>query len=512
MGEDLEEREKERLAAEQHKYKAFEKIYTDPEYLDTLFDSPEGQFAVQYSNEPEEVKKRSANMEFLSMQAGRDIHQSEYPILRDRYALGKYGAKDINDQQLYDLIGKDFTREKDKQVATTELYNKAIRTGFEDTLEGKTSSWTDQWESWRTANKDLIKSEDEWPILNQAFQTMRSAQDALGARGSVAAQTWQSLNSYADGKASEEDLREVALNLAKTPRDERAKIYDMIRSAAATEEDPKDFMSFIANVEKSAVRSFGFAQAPGLTGKDENLKYEYLPLPVIERQAGVELMRAERMPDGPAKQEAIAAANNQIEMAQVVRELKGLATESVDPVTPIYPDTNRFFSKSTAEKGVYTISGSLGFMAAAAVNPVGGFMAIWDDEYDKFRRKYPDVPPGAAQSLTTLVAAPQAFLERIGVLAIANKMPGVSTWIKGLEGTIVRRVVAGGTGVATQTGQELLQNAVSEYGPGLIAAAREDMPDADWGKVWKDYKDTVPETLVAAVFFGGLEHGNPRPE
>ena len=45
---------------------------------------------------------------------------AEYPIERDKYALEKFGVRDVNDQQLYDLIAKDFTHKKDVQVATTE--------------------------------------------------------------------------------------------------------------------------------------------------------------------------------------------------------------------------------------------------------------------------------------------------------------------------------------------------------------------------------------------------------
>ena len=106
-----------------------------------------------------------------------------------------------------------------------------------------------------------------------------------------------------------------------------------------------------------------------------------------------------------------------------------------------------------------------------------------------------------------MIAAPQAILERFGALAIANKLPGVSTYIKGLEGKIVRRVVAGGAGVATQVSQELAQNLISDFVPGLFAAVREDMPDANWDEVWEDYKDALPETIVATVFFGGLSIG-----
>ena len=205
----------------------------------------------------------------------------------------------------------------------------------------------------------------------------------------MAAKTWESLNKYADGNATEADLHEVARGLARTPPDQLKAIYSMIQSAAATDRDPKDFASFIANVQKSAVRSFGFAEAPGLVGEGKDLHYEYLPLPVIERQAATELMRAERMPDGPAKQEAIAAANEKIQMAQVVRDLKALANESLDPITRIFPDTDRFFEKNLAETGIYTIVGSLGFLTASAANPMLGFMSIGHDEYDKFRRSIP---------------------------------------------------------------------------------------------------------------------------
>ena len=502
-----EEQERERLREAERVEKAFEGLYTDKEKLNQAFNSPEGQFALQYSNDPEEVKARSANWELLSHRQGRDLYMAEYPIERDKFALEKFGVRDVNDQQLYDLISKDFTHRQEVRTATQDLYNKAIKTGFEDTLSGKTSSWIDQYEKWKETNKELLKGEDEWAILNNSFKTMRKAQDALGARGSVAAQTWQTLNAYADGKATEADLHQVGLNLAKTPAAERQQIYSMIRSASATQEDPKDFASFIANVSKSTVRGFGFAEAPGLVGEGKDLHYEYVPLPTIERQAGVELARAERMPDGPAKQEAIAAAREKLESVQVIRELKSLGTQAIDPVAPIFPEEKGFFTKSTAEKTVYGISGSLGYMTAAAANPLLGLMAIANDEYDKFRVQYPNVPPAEAQALTLAYSIPQAILERFGVLAIANKLPVVSTWIKGIEGTITRRLIAGATGVTTQVGQEFAQDAISAFGPPLIAAFREDMPDADWDKVWQDYKDTRPEVFFAAVFFGALSIG-----
>ena len=40
----LEERELERLREEQRSYKARERVYTDPDYLNELFESPEGKF------------------------------------------------------------------------------------------------------------------------------------------------------------------------------------------------------------------------------------------------------------------------------------------------------------------------------------------------------------------------------------------------------------------------------------------------------------------------------------
>ena len=333
------------------------------------------------------------------------------------------------------------------------MFNNAIRTGFEDTLSGKTTSWTEQWDKWREKNKDLIKGEDEWPILSQSFNAMMAAQDALGARGSVAAQTWQTLNKYADGQATEEEIHQAGIGLAKTPRDERAKIYSMIQSAAATEENPKDFASFVANLEKSVVRGFGFAERNELKGEGKDLHYNYIPLPVIERQASVERMRAERMPDGPEKEQALAAANEKIEMAQVVRELKDLTNRVVDPVAPIFEEKG-FFSKRTAEETAYGLAGSAGYLTAAlatgnvgvgisgrlglltsaGIGSMGGLIAIQHDEYDKFRLKYPNVPPGAAEALSVAISVPQAILERVGALTIANKLPVVSALIsRGLK-------------------------------------------------------------------------------
>lgn len=508
LGESLEEREKERLAQAQHVNKHFENLYTNKESLDEAFQSADGQFAVQYSNDPEEVKKRSLNMEYLSTVAGRDIGGWEYPSFRNQYATAQYGAKDINDQQLYDLIAKDFTREKDVRTATTQLYNKAIRTGFEDTLSGKTSSWTEQWDKWRETNKDLIKGEDEWPILKSSFDTMRAAQDALGARGSVAAEIWQTMNLYADGKADEEQLLALGTKLAGIPRDERRnRIYPMIAAAANAEGgDPKTFNTFVDNLQKSLTRGFGFMEGTGFKMDPLiGIMPTETPIEEIEMQGTTAMMHAQRMPPGPEKDAAILAANAKVESVQVVRELRNLQNNIVDPVEPIF-EKSGFFA-STSEKGLYGISGSIGWLAAASANPHLATAAIWRDEYNKFRYEYPDVPPGVAQGVTLLSAIPQGLIEKLQVDTIASKLPIFSTWLKGIESNTVRRVAAGALGVTLQTGQEFAQDAISEFTPALISTLREDMPDADFGKIAEQYANTRPEVFFASVFFGMLSVG-----
>lgn len=528
FGFNLQEQERLQREKDEADDQHLNKLYTDEAFRNQLWDTPKGRTVLLNAHKPEEIKEASANWNFLERKAGRALSFREYPLARKQYGLEQYGLPEIDDKTLFGKIRQDYELDNKRKVAYQQLYSQAVTLALMSARAGEVpKGFTSVFESWKETNKDILQGRDEWETLNNAYRIQQNVQDLIARYGDPAVRSWEVLDAYQRGEAGEAELRAFAESLARIPKEDQMKIYQMATTAAGAEDgDLSKLESAVAHLAKSVGSGLGFT---GLTfmsavtgqrvtpgGVDIEMRPllpggisipvpTVAPLAFIELRASDALTAAENMPEGPARDAAIAEARHTMDMVNVVRELQDVAINQIQPTEPYFPKSG-IFSLGTLERGVHGIGGSLGWIAATAVNPVLGGLAIWTSEYDSWRRDYPEMRPNIALAGSLVSAVPQAIIEKFQVDALAGKLPFfhalTRSWRDTVAGRIGRKIVAGGIGAGTQTTQEFMQDAISEFTPALFTSLQEDVPQYDWQEHAEQYVESRPEVIVASTIFG----------
>lgn len=517
------ERARQKKLEEDDQY--FENYYTDEKFRNEKWRSKDGQFALSRTANPEELKQQSGNWAFLENKYGREIGFNEYPLVRRDYANREFGNPDLSESELFAKVQSEYELGKKRREAYRTLYGDTINNALLHIRAGEEIKGNiDIYERWKTANKDILQGRDGWATLQNSYNLQQNIKELVDNYGDDGARIWETLNAYREGKVGEIELRELATSLANIPKEVRdTKLWPMVATAARAEDgDLSKLQEFADNMAKSLGKGFSYLGATfsAVTGKkitpgDFELRSvpfglgriiipTATPLSWMETTAQAAMQNAHGMPEGPEKEIATRTAREAMEMTNVVRELHDLAFNKIDPVEPLFPkDTHG----QTLERGIYGIVGSLGWMAAAAASPQLAFLAIQQDEYNSIRSEFPEANPDLATAVSLFSAYPQAIIEKFQLDAMTVKLPFVSGYLRGIKSAILRGTLKTVASVGTQNIQELTQDAISEFTPGLIFALQKDAPNFDWQKHWEQYRDSRGEVVVAATMFGLIGAG-----
>lgn len=498
------------LAARQESEQHFEKIYTDPAYFEEIAKDPRIAEAEKHSLKPEEVRYGAANRSFLSHHVGRKLTGVEYEAVRGAYTKKQFGKHNVHvtDKEFYELVKGQYEAKQERRTAATDLYTDAIKQTLEDEAAGKRTAFVDVYSKWKKKNAELVDDKDEAQYYVTSLRVIEKAKQDIEKFKGPASRVFQTLTKYTQGEASEEDIQSLGEELASIPRADRKTLYKyaVVAAQASGEEDMGVLEQAAKNLGQSISRGFSWLEGPKLTGKDENLKYDYIPLAAVERQSRVRLMQLERQPDSPERRMEEQSIKRTIEMTQVVREMKEVARTGVDPIKPIFPDEG-FFSAGKIERGIYGFGGSLGYMTATGISPMLGTLVAHEYEYNRMRLENPDMDPHVAGAASLASAVAQTSIEVLQIQTMAGRLPIFSQFLKDMPVGITRTAAAVGLGLASENVEEGVQDAISELIPMGLAALRSDMPDKDPGKVFGDYMNQRAEVFWAVLPLGLVAGG-----
>lgn len=488
----------------------FEKLFTDQSYLDEIARNPLIVEAEKHSLKPSEIRLGAATRSYLSHRAGRELSGVEYQAARDAYADQYFGKTKVSDTELFGLVQGQYQTQQKRRAATVELYSGAVKQALEDEIQGTSTSTVETFAKWREKNKDLVDAEEELAFFASGRSIVQQAKEDIRAVAPQAARVWQSLTKYEQGEASEQDLQNLGAELAAIPREQRPIVYRYaVIAAQANAGDTGPILQAAMNLEKSVRRGFGWMESPlTLTNIGGALPMtiptlSYRPLSDIESEARTRMMQLSRDDStrtDPAKQQEFARMQRAVEMTQVVRELKEVAKTGIDPIKPIFPE-GKFLSKGTIERGVYGLAGSLGYMAATAVNPMLGVAAMYGEEYDRMRLDNPDMNPHAAGAAALVSATLQTGIEMLQIRGLRG-LPMTGSVLRNLKPGITRVAATVGLGIAEQNAQEAVQDAISAGIPAVMSALRSDMPDKDPAKIFAAYMKQRGEVFFAVLPLG----------
>jgi len=504
--DEIERAEKEE--EEQH----FERVFTDPAYFESLSGSDEIERAENTSLSPSDVRYGAANRAFLSYRLGREVRGVEYDSDRNGYAKANFGKPEVGEKEFFDLVKGQFEWQQKKKLALNELNTSAVKQALDSALSGERTSLVDTFSKWKEKNIELVDEEQDADTLQQSMRVLAQAGDDLQAVAPIAAKVYDSLTKFAKGEADEGDLQAIGAELARMPVDQRKKAYRyaILASQASGDFDLNELEQFAKNLGQATARGFGFLEGPmrfrNVGGLVSIPVMAYNPINLIEQGARVRRMQLERKPDSPEKTIELERLSQAEEMTKVVRELRDVAKNGIDPIKPITPE-GKFISWATAERGIYGLAGSIGYMAAAGINPVLGTLAIAGDEYEQMRLNNPDMDPNVAGAASLASGAIQGFIERLQIRTLTGTLPLTGRFLADMKAGIVAKATKLGAGIAEQNLQEGLQDAVSDGIPALLSHIRDDMPDANVDEIMKDYVKERGEVFFAVLPLGLIGGG-----
>ena len=267
---------------------------------------------------------------------------------------------------------------------------------------------------WKETNKELLDDEQDMPYLEGTLRVYDQVRQDIAELGPAGARIRDVVTKFTTGEMGEGELQVLGKELTGLSPEQRQKIYRYAAMAAQSDGGMGTVEQFARNLGQSISRSFDFL---GVSTLKAEAQRGFSSIETIEQRGRLHLQRLERKPDSPEKTAEIAAINENLEMVKVVRELRDVAKTQIDPIKPIMPEGTFL---GTAERGAYGLGGSIGFMAATAVNPALGFMAIADQEYESMRTEFPHMDPNVAGAASLASAAIQTPIEMLQLRALAR--------------------------------------------------------------------------------------------
>ena len=486
----------------------YEKLATDQTFFDTEMKDPVIEAAEKYHPHPELLKPSVAAQGWLSFKLGEDLQGPAYDAARDAYSNEHFGKAKTTDQEFWQDIGKDYKVQQERRGAEVELHNKVLKKAFENTLKGEPTNIAKIFSPWYEKNSEVLNKQNDY--LSGAMEVVKRAQTDLEKFRPQAAKVWDIMQKTG-GNPSDEDINQMSESLADLPYEDRQTLYRYAQTVSQMVEPdmPQNSLSVIArqnwkSLERSGTQIYGALIKPLVQGT--------MPLDEIERAA---LKIRDNLIKNGGTPEEIAVQQKRIDQVAVARELKNLAQTGIDPIKPVLPDGG-WLSWGTAEKASYMLSGSAPYIASAFLGGPGlilGGAAIADYEYERIRTQNKDISPDAAHMIANVSGAAQTFLMKLRADALLARTPGVAR----LMAAILPKVgTHGASRFLGQTAGSFIQGiggteaqmAVSSFLPAVVAAFREDMPDADFGQIFGDFMDVQPEVFFMnaplALIGGGV--------
>ena len=465
-----------------------------------------------------------------------DLDASQLPAYMKGVAaqLGKPEPKTIGAYRT--MLSNHFVGVKKREDAFTDLTQKLVADQLfsaqnqEQTLAAKDVGRT--LATWFEENPEMSADPSKhWMIARSANEFSQRMLKEIAPVKAPAAQTFQTLVNFTQGKTDPDQLSDLAMTLGRMKPEERQKVYQFTAIAAqANQIDRKALSQFAMNLGQSFSRGFDFIPQTVLRDKEGGVSgwinaikqgvQVWVPTDGDLSQASVgnapDSAMREVMEEGtyrlasPEERETLLkSGDNAMEAFQIERELRNLAKSSVDPIREL---TNGGLF-GAMERGAYGLSGSIPLMGATAIHPFVGIAAYQAMEYDRIRLNNPDLSLTAANSLALIEGAGNAAIDKLQLMGLAGRSPMLAKTMQGMKsGGILNYLKRVGLIQLEQFTQENIQDLIAPVVEGIAASIREDMPGTDFARDVQEYFNTRPEVFFAvlplALVGGGYASAN----
>ena len=511
------------------------KAYTqEKDYVTTMLSDPDNLggvapnivSAAQTHFDGQNLKDTAVSIRATALLLNRsveDIDPAQLPVYMKGVAaqLGKPEPKTIGAYR--NMLGNHFIGAKKREAAFTDLTQRLVSDQLfsaqsqEQAPASKDVART--LAAWFEANPEMASDPSKhWMLARSANEFSQRMLKELDPVKGPAAQTFQTLVNFTQGKTDPDQLSDLAKTLSAMNPEERNKVYQFTAIAAqANQIDRKALSQFAVNLGQSFSRGFDFVPQTVLRDKEggvsgwinaiESGVQVWVPTDGDLSQASVgnapeSAMRGVmeegqyRLASPEERKTLLKSGGNAMEAFQIERELKSIAKSSVDPIREL----SNGGLLGAMERGAYGLSGSLPLMGAVAINPFLGVAAYQAMEYDRIRMENPDLPLAAANSLALIEGAGNAAIDKLQLMGLAGRSPMLAKTMQGMKtGGILNYLKRVGLVQLEQFTQENIQDLIAPVVEGIAASIREDMPGTDFGEDVKEYFNTRPEVFFAVL-------------
>jgi hypothetical protein len=488
-----------------------ESLFTDDAALAEVSARPSVKLAMQASPLNDKIVKQAAIGAYLSHQLKRDVSPLEYPSARDGVARAEFGKENPSDEEMFALVRGKFEWKQKEEAAVDDLHVSAISQALDDAANGRQTSLAPTFQAWAQKYPDLVDGKNDSGYLTGAFKMYQQARWDVEKSAPIAGKGLNLLQQLSTGQGNEEELRSFAIDVSKMPTEDREKAYRYIAlGAKARQVDLSVLDQNLKNFGESFTRGFDFLPQ-GAGQFDEGVARARLK----EIEGGRFSMRdnedgtatvllgdfygkeGTRQPTTEEIQSKAGELREILPMFQVMRELRALARNEVDPVKPQWGAEGSF--GGTIEAGLLGLTGSVGLMGATAVNPMVGVSAYKSSELDRILLENPKMDWRAANQLAFVEGAANATIDRMQLGMLTGKLPIFGRMLAQIRSNTLRRTLKGAAMIAEQNIQEGAQDLIAPIAETFLAALREDMPDKDFSKLAAEWAGSRAETFWATL-------------
>ena len=189
-------------------------------------------------------------------------------------------------------------------------------------------------------------------------------------------------------------------------------------------------------------------------------------------------------------------------------EIRQAMNSEYDPIVPFAEDG----WLQSVETGFYAAPGAIQTTAMMAIPGIGQAAMLGMMENQAFETYYlrgraagmsEAEAANAAGAVAPIAAIPQMLIEKMSLKLLSGKMPAFDGAITKISDKITNRFARYGTRTLTaatmETGQENVQDLITEIGQDLAGALHQDMPGADWDEVFDGYGLKTLSTFTAVL-------------
>ena len=498
------------------------------------------------TSDMEAEKAAFANTHYLAAESGHPLDQvaKVYPEMRDEFAQREFGARKVTDKQLFSLIQGGINQRKQRVQELSRIAGLVEEAAFDDALRGNPDNWATAFGKIDLSGMQQVDSEAAWRTAREVYtRAKRIADDNRDlmyvARDVLARNAGRTDVDSGYLRTSEDPIGDAAKRLAEATPDERRAVYGMLALWAARNGEEKKFFPQLAESFGRTVGAMAHGTA-SMASDDTLLRYRNellgdaalveagkpaslntLSTALRDSQNvgsfGTGFPLPNRLPqmrelEGDEQLQLLGEVDRALRINQVTRELRHYGETAVDPIRDVLPKDAPWLLHRL-ERGAYSASGSIPYMAASMIPYVGlglTSLGIAGQEYSRLRVEFPAMPAEDAMTIAAISGPIQGAIERLQAGQAFGRLPALGKVMRNLStptSSFWRRFAPSLAGdILKQNAEEFAQDITTPVVQNMVAALNEDVPTVDWNSQLGGFEGRV-ETFISLLPFAFVGSG-----